>query len=71
MTMREYPAKDGRGKYMPYDLSQPAVKLARRVQALMGKADEKTVIPLEVRQFEGEWYLSVAHGKWEKLSDKH
>ena len=57
--------------FVPYDLKPPAVKLARRVQALMGKANEKTIIILEVRQFEGEWYLSVAHGKWEKLSDKH
>lgn len=56
--------------FIPYDLKPPAVKLARRVQQLMSEFPTMT-FHLALRQFEEDWYLSVDHGKWEKLSDKH
>ena len=56
--------------FVPYDLKPPAVKLARRMQQLMSEFPTM-VFNVQLRQFEGEWYLSVDHGKWEKLSNKY
>jgi hypothetical protein len=53
--------------FVPLDLKPPAVKLARRIQALMASATVNTIIKAEIRPFEDEWYLSIDHGKWEKL----
>jgi len=49
---------------MPDDLKLPAIKLARRIQSLM---KNEVVLRVIVREFDGEWYLSIDNGKWEKL----